>query len=426
MHNPFAERLLIALLIIVIPSQIRHVGGHSLWLHTSQQSEQLVLSEKIMNSHGHVKNVPISNESTHTCFRFAENDAVEWNVKNHSTNYWHVTFGIFVPLIVDMIESRAIMDNLSRNITMLHTTESVDAFFYIKKLLSQCFEIIDRQPSIKFSSQLSVCSKAPIIIIKRCDIPGLGLELAPVPRLDGSGHILPSSYFESCQKEDVFLKFRNYLGQFMPHFWGSSTAIGHRRYKKNHVLIVMRECKTEYESIHIHHNICFGNNTKFRLIIKEFEKRGFSTYATYFNNITVKRQAELFASASIIIVPHGAEIANALYTRSGTLFVELTPYFTGLSHFSLHHLLQQQSLLPKRNMLQSISKHFWSKKVFTRHIALPSTPSNFNNHTSINKKGVGGELCSIWSCFGPEQLTHMILKHYQRLEFDLFRMHKLS
>lgn len=64
------------------------------------------------------------------------------------------------------------------------------------------------------------------------------------------------------------------------------------------------------------------NEKELLRILGEF---GFRTY--YLEEMTLREQAELFASARFVVAPHGAGLVNLIWSRSGTGILELYPEF---------------------------------------------------------------------------------------------------
>jgi hypothetical protein len=427
--------------------------------------ESLLFTERL-NVPPSPRSLTASSQQSIQCFKFSSADLEEWQSKHHSINYWHVTFGIFLPLIVELSESVPFAKfEHDPQTKMVNTMLSLDfgsneEDFIIRMMLNQCLvltRLFQQNVIVKYISSeqkllQNYCNQS--FTVKRCDIPssgGHGSSInVPVPRTgeggernfmsrssnkDSSSNITSSnatskkylSYFDACKKEDAFIKFREYLALLTPNTWGMKATVQHQLSTSKRVLFVLRKCEKEAgddgSAVHVHHSICFHESEKFREIEQGFVKRGYSTYSTYFDGITVEAQSELFADATIIIVPHGAEIANALYVRSATLFVELTPYFIGMDHLSLLQLQHKQVLLPKRNMLQSLACHFWSKKVYTRHMALPSLPPNKTLATSSPLYDVD---CSDWTCYSPDIFVRYVVNEFRRLEVDLHHIGRHS
>ncbi|MBD2501515.1 glycosyltransferase family 61 protein [Anabaena azotica] len=58
-------------------------------------------------------------------------------------------------------------------------------------------------------------------------------------------------------------------------------------------------------------------------VLQELAKYGFESLAI--EGLTIKEQAELFASAKIIVAPHGAALTNIVFCPKGTLVIEFMP-----------------------------------------------------------------------------------------------------
>jgi len=74
-------------------------------------------------------------------------------------------------------------------------------------------------------------------------------------------------------------------------------------------------------------------------IVEYLEARGFTTVRA--ENLTVEQQADLFASASVVLGPHGAGFSNIVFCQPGTKVIEL---------FNAHivpcfHVISEQSEL---------------------------------------------------------------------------------
>jgi hypothetical protein len=240
------------------------------------------------------------------------------------------------------------------------------------------------------------------IKLKRCDIP----LWSPVPRFNST--VL--SYFDTCRRENTFIKFRNYLALLTASTWGKEALIPHDLNKTKHVLIVLRACteKPIPDSrgyIHPHHLICFDHHSdKYQRIVKGFENKGFTTFSTYLTNTTMAQQALLFSNASILILPHGAAYTNCLYVRSGTVIIEVTPYMKNPN---------VEVLVRGRGTLQGLSRNFWSRGVLTKYKAITSAPPSLHNTSVFYGRG-----CEDWSCYDADKFVQVVMAQFYQLRAD--------
>ena len=113
-------------------------------------------------------------------------------------------------------------------------------------------------------------------------------------------------------------------------------------------------------------------------------------------------QMRLFARASVVLLQHGAAMANFLFARPGTIFVELTPYMLGGSVAERQRL----QLLPGvASPLQQLTRQLGAAGLAVHHMAVPVSPA-------------AGRLRSSASAWGPyrgEGLVRIILAERARM-----------
>lgn len=114
------------------------------------------------------------------------------------------------------------------------------------------------------------------------------------------------------------------------------------------------------------------NDTAFRRIINESEvidflsKYGFESIQLA--SMTISQQVELFASASVIVAPHGAGLVNAVFCSPRTKIIELfSPHYTNVCFWSLsnnvdldyYYLLGYNSQKDKNTELPEYQRNFY-------------------------------------------------------------------
>jgi hypothetical protein len=383
-----------------------------------------------------------------TTFEFVHEDYVEY--RKHVHNYWHLMFGVLIPMTVELLDqfscmvqqyqhstkaSSFLLQGLMQqqgkpvitvqigNIGNLTSRSQLEQYF--DEFLNVNFEVKFLSKSLEHSHSPWY---APTVYLKRCDIPHRKLPFPRLPSqvtcsINSSGNISITHgvkykpYFDTCFEENVYLKFRHYLGLLTPSDWGKQVSIPHDLDETKRVLIILRRCIPQdlVEGPHLHHAICFEHNSsKYQRIVDGLHQLGFTTHSTYLDNTTIKTQANMFANASIIIIPHGAAIANCIFARSGTLIVEITPYIimreTNPKEILHRAVLHVQRLVSGREMLQKLCRRFWSRGILLRHIVIPSTTESYAAKNEFLKG------CDDWTCYEVDEVLEVISNEYRELQ----------
>jgi hypothetical protein len=422
------------------------------WSYSTEQKNSLPSANLQFHYHPQIPTTP----QLLTRFEFAHDDYVEYEGRH---NYWHLMYGVLIPMTVELWDrfSLVIQQHQHDELQEGRLTVQIGNIGNVtnhSQLMQYFDDFLNENIEVKFlNNTQQPPAQSPVVYLKRCDIPILKV---PVPRYwqltsnsntnssnsssssrSSSSSISSSSssynvvnttattnevkyrsYFETCFEENIYVRFRHYLGLLTPSDWGKQVSIPHDLDKTKHVLIILRRCIPEAllnGEPHKHHAICFEHtSSKYQRIVDGLHRLGFTTHSTYLDNTTIKTQALMFANASIIIIPHGAAIANCIFARSGTLIVEITPYILmreinpkGILHRAGLHV---QKISIARSMLQKLCRRFWSWGVLLRHIVLPSTTESYAATNELLKG------CDDWTCYEVNEVLEVISSEYRALQ----------
>ena len=169
--------------------------------------------------------------------------------------------------------------------------------------------------------------------------------------------------------------------------------------------MIRRECEPA-SLLHKHHAICLrDSDAGFAALAAAFRARGFARVAalTLDARVSFGAQVRAFAAAQVVVLVHGAAMANFLWARPGTVFVEMTPYLKGRT---LADKQARQELAPGRGAGQELARVLARRGVGVRHVALPAARSAAARS--------GGEAapaaCGAWSCYNATTVVELVMR----------------
>ena len=127
-----------------------------------------------------------------------------------------------------------------------------------------------------------------------------------------------------------------------------------------------------------------------------------------FDHLPMLKQLEQVAWADSVLLQHGAALANALWSRPLTRWVEMTPYLKG---GSLGEMISGQRLAPGRDVLQRVVRAL-APTLELEHIAIPAAPRDWSvvpgGREPFTIPAMVARRCWLWSCLQAKELAHVL------------------
>ena len=225
---------------------------------------------------------------------------------------------------------------------------------------------------------------ATVATLRRCD------EL-----LDrGRGNAIArgaASYFEACVIERPWMSVRRIVGGLA----GVDLASSHGRHDRTLLVVTRKECDAVQHAKHIHRAICLSEKDAHALT--QHWPSSMDASVASFEALSFAEQVQAVAGARVVLLVHGAALANLWFARRDSHVVELTPYLLGNVVEN-----QQQELEEGRDAGQRLAMTLTAQGIPVSHVAVPVTP-----------RGVDG--CVAWGCFDESWLGRVLRAHARPL-----------
>lgn len=300
------------------------------------------------------------------------------SLEQRGANWWHVWMGITLPLVAEMDRSGLCACHGAAGCTC--TCAHLIAPRVSVALLGKQLAILGYAQQVDLPSPAS----ATVATLRRCD------EL-----LDrGRGNAMArgaASYFDACVRERPWLPVRHIVGGLS----GVDLTSSHPRNGRKLLVVTRKECDGVQHSKHLHRTICLSEEDA-SVLTKLWPASQAASVAS-FEALPFAEQVQAVAGARVILLVHGAALANLWFVRRETHVVELTPYLLGgVGEY------QQQQLEVGRDAGQRLAMTLTAEGIPVTHVAVPVTP-----------RGVDG--CVSWGCFDRLRLGRVLHTHARPL-----------
>jgi len=391
-------------------------------------------------------------------------DVAQWNSANADGTLFHVTFGVFIPLLAVMADFGACRGctpwdgsggcacacaelNLGRK----WSPAGLDHLHHLLEF-ANLDEVValNEAALVPGSAAAAAPSTAVRALLRRCD---LFADLA-LPTTEGRDPAA-LSYFSMCEREGAFAKARHLLTGLTarPGQWGETSATPHALVPGGKALFVLRKCKNKGR--HAHNFQCYVETSeKYGAIVGGLEAGGFTVAASFMDG-SVQDLARSLAAASVVVVPHhAAAIAYVFFVRPGTLVAELTPYGGVGARSGWYGLETRLNDIHQAPVgLLKVCRALSVSGVATRHWPVPAqvgaaqggasrwgaaqagatqgesgSPRNGTTVTSVSAAPVtaataagAASECALWSCYPAATFVRLLLAEQRCLHEEVRR-----
>ena len=386
---------------------------------------------------------PVANASVASRHLVFAHKLNEPRVQLVSTNWEHTMYGAFVPLLVGLYESGACAPVPCHDrtcgcqcgpVTLLLPTWSPRLI--AKQLALLPSDLINVTLVAAGDYRATQLAGSPSTELLRCD--------EPMPRhcsrLLTRG--VTSSCVSQCTHEGAWFKARRMLSGLLPSRQALDFQHGQRErvgaMLSHHVLITKSRCGAcargklpmSRDPKHVdcwvtnaHHRMCLDeSDPKLAGLLSALGRLGRRVTWELFDPALrpFAEQMERVCAANTVLLQHGASLANALWSRPSTRWVEITPYLLGNNTADM---LRYQALYMGRDVLQQVVRGL-APSHRLEHVAVPGAPKDWANPTPRSDLWpfIGGQLpysteplasrrCWSWSCLQPAELAKLLLLH---------------
>lgn len=301
------------------------------------------------------------------------------SLEQRGANWWHVWMGITLPLIAEMDRSG------------LCTCRGADG------CTCTCAHLIaPRVSTALLGKQLSILRHAEQVDLPP---PAAAATVATLRRCDelldrGRGNAMArgaASYFEACVIERPWVSVRHIIGGLA----GADLASLHPRHDRTLLVVTRKECDAVQRAKHLHRAICLSKEDASTLT--KLWPSSMAASVASFEALPFAEQVQAVAGARVVLLVHGAALANLWFARRDSHLVELTPYVLDEAGEN-----QQQELEVGRDAGQRLATTLTTEGIPVTHVAVPVTP-----------RGVDG--CGAWGCFDESRLGRVLHAHARPL-----------